>query len=170
MQYICIYFGSKTYFLLTGRIATSRQIILLVGGGQKSNKYIGGGDRNRKNSLYNIDYFDQTSGIILANTAVTTPVHSIVQGWHGRVFLKWFFSGFLKNHYLLCNPRKSGFLYFFNCGSVDTSENLFDSNILLPKVLNGVIVISTTHMVQISLLFLNHFRAIKSPSSKLGTS
>ena len=33
MQYICIYFDSKTYFLLTGRIATSRQIILLVGGG-----------------------------------------------------------------------------------------------------------------------------------------
>ena len=92
------------------------------------------------------------------------------QGWHGRVFLKWFFGGFLKNHYLLFNPRKSGFLYFLNCGSVDTSENLFDSNILLPKVLNGVIVISTTRMVRISLVFLNHFRAIKSPSSKLGTS
>ena len=52
MQYICIYFDSKTYFLLKGRIATSRQIILLVGGIEIEQIHRRG-DRNRKNSMRN---------------------------------------------------------------------------------------------------------------------
>ena len=59
--------------------------------------------------------------------------------------------------------------YFWYSDAMDASDNLFDSNILLPKVLYGVIVMSTTWMVQISLLFLIHFRAyISLPVPNLG--
>ena len=34
--YIYIYFDSKTYLLLSGQIATSHHVILLVGGGERN--------------------------------------------------------------------------------------------------------------------------------------